>query len=138
MKARRKYSRGFTLIEVMFAMAILGVSLMGLLSLTHQGLQSVIRTQDMSQAAMLAQTVITQAEFDRFPIIGRSSGNFESLFPGQFRNFRWQRVVSASGMFPDVRKVTVIVYYGPKLGRSFSLTEFLHSPMPQEQPENTQ
>jgi len=87
---------------------------------------------------MLAQTVITQAEFDRFPIIGRTSGNFESLFPGQFKNFRWQRVVSASGMFPDVRKVTVVVYYGPKLGRSFSLTEFLHSPMPQEQPENTQ
>ncbi|MDO8432968.1 MAG: prepilin-type N-terminal cleavage/methylation domain-containing protein [Candidatus Binatus sp.] len=132
MKARRDRAAGFTLIEVMFAMAILGVSLMGLLSLQHQGLQSVIRSQDMTQAAMLAQTVITQAEFDRFPVIGRTSGNFESLFPGKYRNYRWQRIVSASGMFPDVRKVTVFVYYGPKLGRSFSLTEFLHSPMPPE------
>ena len=133
MKPRRDRPAGFTLIEVMFAMAILGISLMGLLSLQHQGLQSIIRSQDMTQAAMLAQTVITQAEFDRFPNLGRTAGNFEAMFPGKYRNFRWQRVVSNSGMFPDVRKVTVMVFYGPKLGRSFSLTEFIHSPLPPEQ-----
>jgi type II secretion system protein I len=130
--ALHKLSAGFTLVEVIFAMAILGVSLMGLLSLQHQGLQSIIRSQDMTQAALLAQTVITQAEFDRFPALGHTSGNFEALFPGKYRNFRWQRAVTGSGMFPDLRKVTVVILYGPNLGRSFTLSEFLHSPMPPE------
>jgi type II secretion system protein I len=130
MKHGRNRSAGFTLIEVMFALAILGISLMGLLSLQHQGLQSIIRSQDMTQAAMLAQTVITQAEFDRFPPIGRTGGTFEQMFPGKYRNFRWQQAVTKSGLFPDVRKVTVVVYYGPNFGRSFTLSEFMHSPMP--------
>ena len=49
---------------------------------------------------------------------------------GEFPDFRWERLVSASGMFPDVRKVQVIVAYGPRLSQSFALVEFMHSPVP--------
>ena len=34
-------------------------------------------------------------------------------------------------MFPDIRKVQVMVYFGPRFGHSFSLVEFLHDPTPQ-------
>jgi hypothetical protein len=39
-------------------------------------------------------------------------------------------VVEASGMFPDVRKVQVLIQYGPGFTQNFSLVEFLHSPVP--------
>ena len=127
---RRRELRGFTLLEVMVAIAILGTALVSLLSLHHQSMQSVIRAQDMTRASMLAQAVMTEAELERFPDLGTSSGDFQSSFPGQFQDFRWQRVVEASANFPDVREVKIFVRYGPGQSRSFALVEFLHSPIP--------
>jgi len=114
-------------------MAVLAIALMALLALHHQSLQSVIHGQDISQAAQLAQAVMSAAELERFPDPGVTKGNFESLFPKEYPNFRWQRIVSMSGVFPDVCEVQVIVFYGPKQSRSFSLTEFLHNPIPIQQ-----
>jgi general secretion pathway protein I len=121
---------GFTLLEVMVAIAILGTALVSLLSLHHQSLQSVIRAQNMTRASMLAQAVMTEAELERFPDLGRTSGDFQASFPGQFRDYRWERLVQPSSNFPDVREVKVLIRYGPTLGNSFALVEFLHSPIP--------
>ena len=123
-------SGGFTLLEVLVAMAILGVAMLGLMSLHHQSLQSVIRSQETTQAAMLAQAVLTQAELERYPDPGSTRGDFEKFFPSQYPNFRWEQVVTESGVFPDVRKVRVAVFYGPGMSRVFTLVEFLHSPIP--------
>jgi len=114
----------------MVAIAILGIALLGLLGLQHQSMQSVIRAQQSTRASMLAQAVMTEAELERFPDLGRTNGDFESSFPGEFPDFRWEREVAASGTFPDVRKVQVVIHYGPKLMQSFALVEFLHSPIP--------
>lgn len=132
MKLLQRRARGFTLLEVMVAMAILGIALLGLLGLHHQSMVSVIRAQQTTRAAMLAQAVMTEAELERFPDLGMTSGDFEAAFPGEFPDFRWARNVVESGMFPDVRKVQVLVRYGPKLSLSFELVEFLHSPIPPE------
>ena len=129
-KMNRKRAAGFTLLEVMLAIAILGTALAGLLGLHHQSMQSVIRAQDFTRASMLAQAVLTEAELERFPDLGHTSGDFQASFPGQFRDFRWERIVEASGTFVDVREVKVLVRYGPTLGNSFELVEFLHSPVP--------
>ncbi len=134
--APARHSGGFTLLEVMLAMAVLGVALMALLALQHQSLQTVIHSQDISRAAQLAQAVMSVAEMERFPDPGVTKGNFQSLFPNEYPNFSWEQIVSLSGMFPDVCKVQVIVYYGPNHSRSFSLTEFLHNPIPIEQMQN--
>jgi type II secretion system protein I len=130
MSLLRRRARAFTLLEVMVAMAILGIALLGLLSLHHQSMQSVIRAQNATRASMLAQAVMTEAELERFPDLGTTSGDFQAAFPREFPDFRWQRSVEASAEFPDIRKVMVAVYYGPKLSESFSLVEFLHSPIP--------
>lgn len=126
----RPSAAGFTLLEVMIALAVLGIALLALLALHHQNLQSVIRARELTQAAMLAQYLMTQAELERFPSLGTSSGNFDRLFRGQYPNFKWQRTVADSGIFPDLRKVTIAIRYGPRQGRRFTLTEFLHSPSP--------
>ena len=130
MNPLRRRARAFTLLEVMVAIAILGIALLGLLGLQHQSMTSVIRAQQSTRASMLAQAVMTEAELERFPDLGRTSGDFEKSFPGEFPDFRWQREVAKSGMFPDVRKVKVVIRYGPKLTQSFALVEFLHSPVP--------
>lgn len=131
-------SGGFTLIEVLIAIGVLGIALMALLSLHHEDLQSVIRAQEISRAAMLAQTLMTQAELQRFPPLGSTSGNFNELYPGQYRNYRWTRLVTPSASFPDLRKVEVRIAYGPHLGRSFDIVEFLHNPVPQIQTPQSQ
>jgi hypothetical protein len=77
---------------------------------------------------------MSAAEMERVPIIASTQGDFEKLYPGAYRNFRWERDVEMSGMFPDVRKVQVIVYYGPRFRHNFTLVEFLHDPTPQIMP----
>jgi len=123
---------GFTLLEVMIALAVLGIAMLALLSLDHQDLLSVIRARELTQAAMLAQNLMTQAELDRFPDLGQTGGSLDQAFGAQHANFRWQRTVAESRIFPDLRKVTIVVRYGPGLSRHFELSELLHNPTPME------
>ena len=118
----------FTLIEVMIAIAFIGIALVALLGLHHTGMQSVIRGQDLTRAAMLAQALMSQAELERFPEPGQKRGDFSQSYPGMFPNFRWQRVVDQSTLFPTVERVRVSVTYGPGGRRHFDLTEFMHNP----------
>ncbi len=122
---------GFTLLEVMIAVAVLGIAMLSLLSLHDSNLQGVMRGKELSTASVLAQGLMTNAEMERVPRIGITSGDFQRLFAGAYRNFKWERTVEMSAMFPDVRKVQVTVFYGPRWGKHFSLVEFLHDPTPQ-------
>lgn len=133
-RARRGINsrHGFTLLEVMISIAVLAIALMALLALDHQDLQSVIRAQDLSRAAMLAQALMTQVEVGPFPRIGTNSGDFRRLYQGRFPNFKWQETVARSSVFPDVHEVKIVVFYGPGFGRRFELVEFLHNPVPAE------
>jgi type II secretion system protein I len=131
-KIAKTFVTAFTLLEVMIAVAFIGIALLALLSLHHSNLQSVIRGQDLTRAAMLAQTLMTQAEMERFPSSGSTRGDFSQIYPGQYPNFRWQRSVDPSPLFADVCRVEVRVFYGPRLRRSFDLIEFMHNPLPPE------
>jgi general secretion pathway protein I len=122
---------GFTLLEVLIAVAVLGIALLSLLALEHQDLQSVIRGQEISRAAMLAQALMAQAELERFPPLGATGGNFDQMYAGQYPNFRWTRSVEPSTVFPDLRRVEIHVRYGPHLGRDYSVVELMHNPVPQ-------
>jgi general secretion pathway protein I len=122
----------FTLLEVMIAMAVVAIALMSLLALQHQSLQSVIRSQESTKAALLAQDMMTRAELDRFPELGTRSGDFQDFYPDQYPAYRWQRIVEPTADFADVRKVRVRIIYGPRFSRSFDLIEFLHNPFPPE------
>jgi hypothetical protein len=75
--------------------------------------------------------MMTQAELERFPPLGTTSGNFDQMYSGQYPNFRWTRSVEPSPTFPDLRKVEIQVLYGPRFGRTFSVVEFMHNPVPQ-------
>jgi general secretion pathway protein I len=127
----RHPASGFTLLEVMIAVAFIGIALLALLSLHHTDMVSVMRGRDLTRAAMLAQSLMSEAEMERFPDAGTTSGDFETMYQGQYPNFRWRRQVDPSAGFPDVRRVRITVLYGPGFHRSFELTEFVHNPAPQ-------
>ncbi len=126
--------RAFTLLEVMVAVAFIGFAMMALLSLHHSGMQSVGRARELTQAAMLAQGLMADAEQARFPQPGTLRGDFQKIYPGKFGRFRWQRLVERSHQFPGVCRVRISVFYGPRFRRSFVLTEFMHNPAPQLTP----
>jgi type II secretion system protein I len=126
----RSGAEAFTLLEVMIAIAFIGIALIALLALHRSDLQSVIRGEDLTRAAMLAQSIMAQAEIERFPAPGQTHGDFSQLYPGQFPRYRWTRDVTQSPLFPDVERVVVVVQYGPEYSRSFDLTEFIHNPSP--------
>jgi type II secretion system protein I len=129
-----RWGGAFTLLEVMIAVAFIGIAMLALLSLHQNNLASVIRAQDLTRASMLAQQLMSSAEVERFPDPGQSHGDFTRDFPGQFNNFRWEREVDALPQFPDMRRVRVTVLYGPQFRSKFDLFEYMHNPNPPQLP----
>ena len=122
--------RGFTLLEVMIAVAFIGIAMMSLLALHDRNLHSVMHAQDLSRAVTLAQALMSQAETQRYPDLGRTSGDFQKDYAGKYPGFRWQRDVVQTGTLPDLRTVTVRIEYGSEGRRSYELTEIMHNPTP--------
>jgi prepilin-type N-terminal cleavage/methylation domain-containing protein len=124
----RPWRRAFTLLEVMIAVAFIGIAMLALMSLHRSDLDSVIRAQDLTRAAMLAQQVMSTAEVERFPLPGQTHGDFAHEYRGEFANFRWEREVDVMPDFPDMRRVRVTIFYGHS--RRFNLFEYMHNPNP--------
>ena len=76
-------SRGFTLLEVLVAVAILAVSVVALMQLTSQGLGLLHRADDYQQAVIVADRVARARE-----------AIAEGVEAGQEGRFRWERRVS--------------------------------------------
>lgn len=129
-----RFDAAFTLLEVMIAVGVLGIALLALLSLHNQDMRSVIRARELSEAAMLAQGLMTEAELQGFPPLGKTSGNFWKIHPGQYLSFRWQRMVEESPIAPNVRQVEVTIQYGAGFRNNFTVVEFVYYPEPQTAP----
>jgi general secretion pathway protein I len=125
----RGVAAGFTLLEVMVAIAFIGIALIALLALHHSDQRAVARAQELTRAAMLAQALMSQAELGGFPPPGQTHGDFSQLYPGEYPSFQWTRQVTQSPIFPDIARVQIHVLYGPGFHNTFSLTEFVHNPL---------
>jgi prepilin-type N-terminal cleavage/methylation domain-containing protein len=125
---------GFTLLEVMIAVAFIGIGMLALLSLHNRNLHTVIGAQELSRVVVLGQALMTQAETERYPNLGRTSGDFQKDYPGKYPGLRWQRDVTITPGVPDLRTVTVRILYGVGGRRTFLLTEIMHNPTPNPPP----
>ena len=72
---RRHEENGFTLIEVLVAMAILAVALAAILSAMTTGLRSASRAADATEATELAQSLLAQQEVSLPPEYGETNGS---------------------------------------------------------------
>ena len=108
-------SRGFTLLEVLVAMAILGLALVALLQLSAQGLRLLRQAEDYQEAVRLADRLVRGTE----PAQERAEA-------GQEGSLRWERRITlvpvpealtpATGPRYQLYAVSVAVRWGRKDG----------------------
>jgi general secretion pathway protein I len=79
-------NRGFTLLEVLVAVAVLATALVSLLSLHGQNVRTIAYDRHLSRATLLAQDLMTRTLVgEAFPNPTRSSGEFASD-----PDYRWE------------------------------------------------
>lgn len=111
---------GFTLLEVLVAVAIVALALVTFMGLHLRSLEATIRAQDLTTAVLLAQGKI--ASMGEFPDTGEEQGKFEGP---ELERFQWATAVtehtldalSDGGQSVTVRRLEVTVSWadGPQL-----------------------
>lgn len=106
--------KGFTLIEVIAALAIVSTALLGLLQLHLVSLRTADKAQVIAQAVLLAQEKMTDVLCSGYPLLGVKSGVVEA----NGCELAWRTEVTEQRTLPggrsdlrppDLRKVAVDV-----------------------------
>src|SRR5919199_6317730 len=102
---------GFTLLEVLVAVAIVAVALVTFMGLHLRSLDATIRAQDLTTAVLLAQAKM--ATMGEFPDTGEEQGKFEGP---ELERFQWTTAVTEhtldavdGGQAVTVRRLEVTV-----------------------------
>src|SRR5262249_54706992 len=80
--ARADANRGFTLLEVLVAVAVLGLALVSLLGLHVRNIDLIARDERVTEATMLARGLMAEIDADTtMPQLGTTEGDFEDDYP---------------------------------------------------------
>ncbi len=118
---------GFTLLEVLVAVAVLGLALVSLLGLHVRNLALIERDQRVTDATLLARQIMTQVELEGYPDLGREEGDFQAWYPDRYPDLRWEREVTDSPI-PLMREVHVRVYRDDAPGDDVALYYLMRRP----------
>ncbi len=111
--------RGFTFLELLIAVAILGTAFTVLLSAHATAVRQEGRARNLMRATLLARQVLTETEIaDELPL-GAQEGEFGDGFDG----FAWERRVETTE-FPRLQQVTIRVSW--PTGRGPASTELVY------------
>ena len=110
MIAGRSSTGGFTLLEVVVALAIVSAALVSLLSLGNRSVAVHNRLQHLTQATLLAQQKMAETE------VSSRQGRLErtvqtGVFAAPHADYRWRLEFSATPL-PSVVVATVTVVWG--------------------------
>src|SRR5439155_12450029 len=105
---------GFTLLEVLVAVAIVAIALVTFMGLHLHSLDDTIRAQDLTTAVLLAQGKL--ATMGEFPDTGETQGKFEGP---ELERFQWATAVtertldalSEGAQTVTVRRLEVTVFW---------------------------
>lgn len=126
MKATGSSSRpaaGFTLLEVMVALALVAIGLVALLGLGNRSIGVGERVQRLTTATLLAQQKMTEVELASEA--GSALQPEQGDFAPPFELFRWRTLYSDTPL-ASVRRVDVIVVWGEeRRNEAVELTSFL-------------
>jgi general secretion pathway protein I len=121
---RPAFQKGFTLLEVMIAMAIVAIALVTLMGMNVRSIEVNSRLQKITQATLLAQQRMSEIE------VASAGGNppaenEEGIFEPPFDAYRW-RVNYEETPLDFLRLITVTVAWGDE-GRNemVDLTSFV-------------
>jgi len=101
---------GFTLLEIMIALAIVSIAMVSLLALANRSIGVHDRLQRITAATLLAQQKMAETE------VTARNGTLEKaesqgVFSGPYTAYRWQ-IDYADTPLPSVQMVTVTVLWG--------------------------
>ena len=117
---------GFTLLEVLVAMAILSTALIILLQAHAGAIRISDTTRKATIAASLARDLMTEFELQGYPSPGNDSGDFEEWYPELYPNYRWEIEVMESIFWSTVREVYVkVIWDEAGQERSVELAQFI-------------
>lgn len=123
----RRPNRGFTLLEVIAALAIMGITLGYLLVLREANMETSLNTHDERMARFLCRGKLEEVLLESIEKVG-TSGKFEKV-PG----YRWE-----AGKIPlspiegvQVQEITVTVYWGEE-GANTVLKGWIKAPKQQD------
>lgn len=108
MTTSRSRESGFTLLEVMVALAVIATAFTALLSLHVRNLETIARENAFSRSLLLAETLAAEAELEGYPDLGTSRGDFATKLSGDAAGFTWERNVR-EWMLPGTREITIRV-----------------------------
>jgi len=118
-KSRVAYVHGFTLLEVLIAMAILALALPILLGLRNWDLNLHAKASDITAATLLAQEKLIEAELSPVFPLGETSGAFQNPPLGyqalgdtenRAEKYRWKRIVTTTPL-PAVREIKIQILW---------------------------
>ena len=117
---------GFTLVEVMVALAVIAFAFVGLLGLHGRNIKAIARDQGLTRATLLARELVSQIQFQvaggGLQDLGDSRGTFEG-YPG----YRWESVVVPTEL-EEVRQVVVRVVWDERNPNACELVYFVRDP----------
>jgi general secretion pathway protein I len=104
---------GFTLLEVMVAVAIIAIALVAALGSQSQGVKLAGETKFATVGAFLAQSKLAELELQAAEDLSSDSGDFGDDFPG----YKWRTEVSEGlplggleNISKYIKKITLIVF----------------------------
>ena len=108
----RQSAPGFTLLEVMVAMAIMAIVLVSVNRMHSQTLTMNAAARFYTQAPMLAQSKLAQLVADSSGIIAGDSGDFGDKFPGYTWSIATDEVTSEAlgEIAADLKRIDMTVF----------------------------
>ena len=109
-----KYREGFTLLEIMISLAIIGGLLVTVLYSLNYHLGIAQRHEFVTVASLLAM--------DKLAEIEKKSGDLNGEFPAPYNGYRYSAGIKASA-YPGISEISVLVKKGPDEVRFTELIE---------------
>ncbi|MET0152061.1 MAG: prepilin-type N-terminal cleavage/methylation domain-containing protein [Candidatus Binatia bacterium] len=123
------HNRGFTLLEVLVAVAVLATALVSLLSLHGQNVRTIAYDRRLSRATLLAQDLMTRTLVaEAFPDLTRSSGDFASD-----PDYHWELEVlrgPTRDLEDQVREIRIRVFWDERDPDAVRLATLVRRPEP--------
>jgi general secretion pathway protein I len=131
---RDKWNKGFTLIEMLVALAVVAIALSALSSNYISYFDTTSRLKENTLARWIAENRLVQAQIETpWPVLGTKQGSLK--YAGS--EWQWEQVVRPSPD-RDFRQIKIQVGKKPSAGKAlspvFQLVGYAHNPGPGRKP----